>query len=97
LVDAGSGAAGIAAAAQWAKESGKQQDLREFGPLSRVPTAYGREVQNCDEALGRVIVHGHGPAMDTVHVVAADTGTTFDGLPLYTLNYKVRMATQLPP
>lgn len=97
LVDAGAGAAGIAAAAKWAVESAKQNDVREFGPMERVPTGYRKDVEGCDVVEGRVVVHGYGRSKDTLHVVAANTGTSFNGLPLYTLNYTVRRTRQTQP
>lgn len=91
------GVAEVQAMARWAVQVQKHNEEREFGMLEGVPTGYRREVERCEAVVGRVVVHGYGTMKDAIHLVAAETGSTYDGLPLYTLNYSVRMSKQTQP
>lgn len=97
-VDAGSGAAASAQLAKMAVGYRNETITKEFGTLQRIPTGYSRDLdERTDRVIGRLMLHGYRPTNDKVYVVAADTGATYDGLPLYTLNYKVRSSKSTQP
>lgn len=91
MVDAMTGAGGIAAAAKWAMQVEDEQIEREFGKLQRVPAAYGDEVrERCKRVIGTFVVHGYSGRRDRLNVVAAPTGQYLAETPVYTLNYTVQ-------
>lgn len=90
-VDAGSGAAASEQLAKMAIGYRNEKIAKEFGTLQRIPPGYSRELsEQSDRVIGRLVLHGYSAKGDKVHIVAADTGATFEGLPLFTLNYNVR-------
>lgn len=87
------GAAGAEALAKWAISVRDERILNEFGLLQVVSNGVMRPANANrtpkERFIGSVAVYGYPQKASRVHVVAAPTGTEYEGLPLYSVNFQI--------
>lgn len=83
-IDGRAGAAEIEGMAKWALHVRDREISKEFGPLRKISTA---AVTPQSRPIGRFAVYGYPEERSAIHVVAAETGAQFEGVPLYSVQF----------
>lgn len=90
---ANAGAGDSKALAEWAINVRDERILNEFGLLQKVSNGVIRPANTSripkERFIGRVAIYGYPQKASRVHVLAAPTGTEYEGLPLYSVNFQI--------
>ncbi len=90
-VDAGSGGAEIAQLASLAVSTKNERTTKKFGSMQMAKNGVlmPSKLEANSRPLGRFALHGFPARTVYVHVIAARTGKSINGLDIYTVNFKL--------
>lgn len=96
---ADAGAGQIASLAKLEIKSRKEKIEKEFGSLQRVSNRKVRtaDINPQDRMIGELALRDYPKLTEKLHVIAVDTQEDFQGLPLYTVNFKLPIESLPPP
>ncbi len=95
----GAGAGQIASLAKLEIKSRQEKIEKEFGSLQRVSNGKIRaaDINPQDRMIGQFALCDYPKLTEKLHVIAVDTQGDFQGLPLYTANFKLPVESLPPP
>lgn len=84
------GASQVEAAARWQGRVNEAEIVKVYGPLQRLAGGALRTVEagELDRVMGRVLLAGFPRRPASVHVVAAPTGESIGGVPVYSADFQ---------